>query len=267
MKPVIHWTGSKVWIAEYLQQFVLPNTRIVEPFAGGAALTFTAMPQSAWLNDRCAPLVNFYQQVQLGEAYSGLDACVTPGDYYRLRDEYNHTDIGQSPERHATLFYFLNCYAFNHLYRENAAGKFNVPFRLGKLSPGWPVNAIPPRWSVTCRDFRTVLYQTRDEASNFIFADPPYDGTFGYGGFTNNDQLDLAIALRQQKGRVVAMNAATESMLELYSNLGFHVTQVESAQAWHHSQRRRDSVREMLATNFEIIGCLPIVDASSSVHA
>lgn len=90
---------------------------------------------------------------------------------------------------------------------------------------------------------------------DFVYADPPYDSTFmAYtkDGFSFEQQEELALLLREHPGRVVIMNSATARIRELYTSLGYVITEVKSGQKMHLSRGRSSEViPEVMATNFD----------------
>lgn len=253
MKPLLHWTGSKAWFAPIAKQIWEDQGRlpIVEPFAGSAAITFACEPDHAWLNDRNPHLMNFYQHVQAGAMLDPylFGTETTSEAYYVHRAAFNdrvHRG-GTEDEAAASLFYYLNCHAFNHLCRFNKRGEFNVPYRRGKASMGWPKYGVPAQWKLTTGDWLLALADY-----TFLVADPPYDQTFSYGGFDWDEQVQLAVDLSTSNGKVLAFNSATERILKLYTSLGFRVTQLDGGQQWHHGTGSVGRPLEMLATNFDV---------------
>src|SRR5215471_5425434 len=68
LPPPLKWAGGKRWQVPHLRPFWEPHThrRLVEPFAGGLAVTLGLMPGAALLNDTNEHLVNFYRWLQAG---------------------------------------------------------------------------------------------------------------------------------------------------------------------------------------------------------
>ena len=92
------------------------------------------------------------------------------------------------------------------------------------------------------------------EPDDFIYADPPYDGDetafTRYAGipFDWQDQVQLARWLAEHRGPVVASNAATSRIVELYRQLGFGLSERQVARAINSKADKRGPVAEMLAT-------------------
>ena len=103
-------------------------------------------------------------------------------------------------------------------------------------------------WDFRHLDFREILQEKRHD--DFLFLDPPYDGTFsGYaaGGFSWKDQLAIVEAVRDHRGPVVAMNANTPRIAVLYRAAGFRIRRVRAPRKVSGDGDRTGTL-EMLAT-------------------
>jgi DNA adenine methylase len=250
---VIHWTGSKHWQVPFIAPLYPRTSRFVELFAGGAAMTFGLRPERALLNDLNPEIINLYRQVKLGTVVD-LSGPTNETMYYQLRAELNQRERWDGP-RAAGLFYYLNAAGFNHLCRYNASGEFNVPFRqsITRVEPLDVATWQERLWNVglTNEDFRNVIFEDDD----FVYADPPYLNTYnGYTaeGFSFTDLEELLDLGRWPGGRWVITNSYDVKTIELARDLGYFVSFLKSAQAWHQSRGRTDVVGELLITNFKV---------------
>ena len=67
MDPIIKWPGGKrSELGLILPAAPVGYQRIIEPFAGGAAVALGAEPAALWLNDAEAPLIDFYRRIASG---------------------------------------------------------------------------------------------------------------------------------------------------------------------------------------------------------
>lgn len=255
MEPILKWVGSKRWQVESLRPY-WRGERVVELFCGSAAMSFGWEPERALLNDANPHLTNFYRHVRTFDVLD-FTGCTSEKEYYRRRDRFNQLvrDGRADSATAAGLFYYLNCTAFNNLWRVNGAGEFNVPFRKGRENVS-PLGALPNMtlWQFTNDDFRDVLLEPDD----FVYADPPYLETFEdytAEGFSVSDFADLVALLTGHPGRVVIMNSATDEAIHICQNAGFYCTLLESRQKMQYSRGRNDVVSELMAANF------PLTDA------
>lgn len=229
LKPILKWAGGKRWLVPYLKPIwaSYEHMRLVEVFCGGLAVTLSLNPRAALANDINPHLINFYRWVKQGlEIHLPMENDEEL--FYRHRTRFNELiDAGQSNSKEAAgLLYYLNRTCFNGLYRVNSKGQFNVPF--GKYK------AIKYRrdftnycahfrqWEFSCSDFERLKLPDND----FVYADPPYDVEFtkyAKDDFTWDDQVRLAKWLSRHGGPVVLSNQATDRIVELYQELGFHI--------------------------------------------
>lgn len=184
-KPIIKWAGGKTQLLEslleHLPTFIKEGKPylLVEPFAGGAALTLHLMgssiaPNSALVCDINSDLINLYQMAKQytralhlelnylqDEFLEYTDNSDRANLYYATRRLFNAGVADEGVQR-AAFFLFLNRTCFNGLYRLNARGEFNVP--MGKY-----VN--PTIWR------KEVIDDFAKVAKKITFADVEFDKT------------------------------------------------------------------------------------------
>jgi len=252
----LKWAGGKRWLIPHL----LPtwekhqDKRLVEPFAGGLAVTLGLRPRFALINDANTHLISFYKWLQHGLDLRPLavDFVKDPNVYYRNRERFNNLiRDGKSASREAAaLFYYLNRTGFNGLCRFNGSGSFNVPFGKYK-SIQYREHFLEYREVLAPYTFSQGPFEDLEtNANDFIYADPPYDVQFtsySSGGFTWGDQERLATWLASRPGPVVASNQATMRVQELYEGLGFDVALIMAPRRISCDGNREDA-REILAT-------------------
>lgn len=227
IRPPLKWAGGKRWQLPHIKPLWEPHAsrRLVEPFAGGLAITFGLSPTRALLNDVNPHLFNFYRWLKRGlrmdEPLRNSRAA-----YMRARDRFNDllaTGQEESAEA-AQLFYYLNRTGFNGLCRFNRDGGFNVPFGTH------PTVRYIHDFAVYQDTFRDWTFMNADfehiplEQDDFVYADPPYDVEFtayAKDGFTWDDQVRTAEWLARHPGPVVLSNQATSRIVKLYRSLGF----------------------------------------------
>lgn len=229
LTPPLKWAGGKRWQVPHLRPLWEPHAkkRMVEPFAGGLAVTLGLLPSKAVLNDANPHLVNFYNWLQKGLT-TDLRMENNERLFYRHRARFNAlVAMGQEDSAEAAaLFYYLNRTGFNGLCRFNASGEFNVPF--GKYKKiiyrrdFTPYRAVLESWTFSQGDFADIVLRSTD----FIYADPPYDVEFtnySKGGFSWDDQVRAAEWLAKHKGPVILVNQSTPRIEQLYRRLKFDV--------------------------------------------
>ncbi len=253
VRPPLKWAGGKRWQVQHILPFwrAADNRRLVEPFAGGLAVTLSLLPRRALLNDINPHLINFYTWLKRGLIVKGKFDQSEKG-YYRARTRFNHllaAGEGNTAEA-AGLFYYLNRTGYNGLCRFNRSGGFNVPF--GQHPPlkytydFTEYRSVFADWSFTSTRFQDVPLEPTD----FVYADPPYDVEFtkySKDGFDWNDQLAAAEWLSRHPGPVILSNQATDRILTEYKRLGFTL-KIFKAPRKISCTGDRSPAREVLAT-------------------
>ena len=232
VRPPLKWAGGKRWQVPHLRPYWELNShrRLVEPFCGGLAVTLGLMPQRALLNDINPHVVNFYRQLKKGLVIT-LAMKKSETRYYTYRKQFNQllADNKDDTVESASLFYYLNRTGYNGLCRFNSSGEFNVPFGQYKTINYRPdfleFKGVFANWEFTNTDFDQVPLEPDD----FVYADPPYDVEFtaySKGGFGWDEQERTARFLAKHTGPVILSNQATKRIKELYSDLGYHLTEL-----------------------------------------
>jgi DNA adenine methylase len=209
------------------------------------------LPERAVVNDINPHLISFYRWLR-----RGLEIVIPlendEGLFYAHRDRFNELLAAgkEGSAEVASLFYFLNRTGYNGLCRFNRSGKFNVPFGSYR-SISYERDFSRYRqtfagWRFTVGDFEEIQL----DASDFVYADPPYDVEFrqyARGGFSWADQVRAATWLARHRGPVVLANQATKRVAELYESLGYDVRYL-SAPRRISCTGDRTPAREILAT-------------------
>lgn len=250
--PPLKWAGGKRWLLPILARIWARHQerRLVEPFAGGLAVSLGLRPQRALISDANPHLINFYRRLA-----RGLSLTLKMGNESSLYDAYRKRfnaliRAGKICTKEAAeLFYFLNRTGYNGLCRFNRSGEFNVPFgrhktiRYGEHFADYP--DILRSWEFRCGDFESLPVLPED----FIYADPPYDVEFtsyAQEDFRWADQERLAKWLASHQGPVVASNQATPRIIELYRAHRFAVRVVDAPRAIS-CNGDRSKAKEMIA--------------------
>ena len=264
-KPFLKWAGGKTKLVPFIQ-FNLPaepRKRLIEPFAGSAALSLSLEFDAYLLNDTNPDLIGLYRILKQ-EKQHFIDFSrqfFTPENnqesrFYALREQFNQS--ADLAERSA-LFVYLNRHAFNGLCRYNSKGWFNVPFGRYK-SPYFPEVEMQgfiqksDRIDILCGDFQTALALATDD--DLVYCDPPYVPlsetasftAYTKGGFNMEDQSRLAQAARdtaEQSQGVLISNHDTVFTREIYKDARLALIDVQRNIAAKGSSRQK--VGELLA--------------------
>lgn len=220
----IQYQGSKRNLAKYiLQVFPQHIKRLVEPFAGTAAMSIAAsasqLTDRFWLNDLNKPLIDLLELSienpdEIADFYSELwneQHSDSVAHYFEIRSQFNET---HDPR----LFLYLLARCVKGSVRYNSEGFFNQspdkrrkgtrPETMQKNIVGVS-SLLQGRCKFTSWDYREVLEQV--EEGDFIYMDPPYQGVCGnrdsrYLSGINFDDFVLSLKQLNQKGCTFAVS-------------------------------------------------------------
>ena len=262
-RPFLKWAGGKrTLIPEIVKRIPRFFNEYWEPFLGGGAVFFAldGIIRSANLSDVNKELVLTYQVVRNDPV-----ALVSYLQEHAKRHSKSHylqvrkQSISYNPVELAARFVYINKTCFNGLYRVNKSGQFNVPMGTYKnpticdAENLRAVSEVLHKANVRLGDFSKI----RPRATDFIYADPPYDGTFSSydsSGFTEDDQKrlrDFAIEWHNTGASVMISNADTPLIQELYSRQPFTLHSVTAPRSINSNANGRGPVAELLITTYE----------------
>lgn len=187
----VQYQGSKRQLASAILRYVPARTaRLIEPFAGSAAMSIASAAQQKsaayWVNDLNQPLAQLLQLMvetpeQIAADYAQIWQAQHGNDnhYYQVRQDFNRT---HSP----ALFLYLLARCVKGAVRYNGQGEFNQSHdkrRCGTKPDTMRANILgvsallKGRAQFSAQDYRVVL----DEAqkSDVVYLDPPYQGVCG----------------------------------------------------------------------------------------
>jgi DNA adenine methylase len=262
-KPFVKWAGGKRAVVPDIAQR-LPESigTYWEPFVGGGAVFFALDSRigSAQLSDVNAELALTYQVVK-NEPAALIDllsehATQHSRTYYlRVR---KRTGTPTAVEV-AARFIYLNKTCFNGLYRVNKKGQFNVPMGRYKNPAICDADGIRAasevlqKASVRIRDFANIAPSPGD----FIYCDPPYDGTFAAydaNGFDDSHQRrlrDSSVQWHNEGASVMLSNADTPLIRTLYGQAPFTIHEITAPRSINCDGEGRESVGELLITTYD----------------
>ena len=158
----------------------------------------------------------------------------------------------------AARFIYLNKTCFNGLYRVNKKGQFNVPMGSYKN----PKICDSDNLRIASNTLRKATIRLGDfdrikpGLGDFVYADPPYDGTFsGYdsSGFDETDHRrlrDAALKWHRSGASVMISNADTPLIWELYGQAPFRIDSVSAPRNINSNADGRGAVSELLITTY-----------------
>ena len=221
-KPFIKWVGGKGQLLQQLERYLPTDLRekeftYIEPFVGGGAMLFYMLQnfmniKQVVINDINRNLTEAYRVIKqepeelvyrlkyIEQQY--LNISTEDGRrifYLEMRRRFNE-EVLNSLDKSAILI-FLNRTCFNGLYRENAKGKFNVPF--GRYANPTICNAeviytdseLLNRFDVQILngDFKDTAKAIDKKGLTFFYFDPPYrplSATSSFNSYVKEDFND-----------------------------------------------------------------------------
>lgn len=203
----IPYQGSKRRIAKYILDYFPDRIkRIVEPFAGSAAVSVHAVAnlrvEKVWLNDAHEPLVRLWNEIlcnpsRLALGYAQLwrpYPVYGDTDYYRARDRFN-----ESHDPADFLYVLARC--VKAAVRYNDSGMFNnSPDKRRRGARPEEVKrrllavhrVLADKTKLTSWGYEKVLH--RCTSTDLVYMDPPYQGMCGrrnrrYWGQFSHDEF------------------------------------------------------------------------------
>lgn len=266
--PFMKWAGGKrQLLGPILAGRPTEFTTYVEPFVGGGAVFFAVPLDGAQctIADVNPELVNAYQVVRdqtdaLVRALEVKAGQRSEAAFYRIRAAAPRTRVAR-----AARAIYLNKTCFNGLWRENAAGQFNVPWGGDRKDPVCNpalLHADAARLAGTnilLGDFETVCAHA--QAGTWLYVDPPYIAlnatssfaTYSKGGFGTADHERLAetIAACTARGvRVMMSNSDTPLTRSIYGALDLY--SVDARRSVGAYRQDKKMVSEILGVNYPL---------------
>ncbi|MDH5396091.1 MAG: Dam family site-specific DNA-(adenine-N6)-methyltransferase [Gammaproteobacteria bacterium] len=207
IRPFLKWAGNKYRIIEHIRKSLPEGKRLVEPFAGSAAVFLNTNYEEYLVSDSNPDLIHLFTLLKT-DGVDFIKKCRryftsrynNEEEYYRLREKFNKTtDIRQR----AVLFIYLNRHGYNGLCRYNNKGGYNVPFGRYK-KPYFPEKEMlffhekAQKATFVTADYDEVIQSAK--SGDVVYCDPPYVPlsasanftTYSSGGFNMENQQRLA---------------------------------------------------------------------------
>ncbi|MEZ4525933.1 MAG: Dam family site-specific DNA-(adenine-N6)-methyltransferase [Desulfobacterales bacterium] len=214
----VQYQGSKRNLAQViLRYFPKKVNRIVEPFAGTAAISIAAaakqISQRFWMNDINSPLIKLLELIiehpeEIADFYSELwneQHNDSVEHYCQVREQFNRT---QEPK----FFLYLLARCAKGSVRYNAEGLFNQSpdkRRKGTRPETMKKNIFGVSFLLKGKcifsdmDYKEVLQSV--DHDDLVYMDPPYQGVCGerdsryYAGITFDDFVNALEELNKRK--------------------------------------------------------------------
>ena len=148
IKSPMNYTGGKYkLLPQILPLFPNNINTFVDLFTGGGNIAVNVNANRIIANDNEKHVIDLYKAFQNG--YDNVEKIISTIESYiakynlsienaegfnMLRNDYNRTPFKNNYIT-STMLYVLICYSFNHQFRFNSKGEFNMPF--GKNRSQW----------------------------------------------------------------------------------------------------------------------------------
>ena len=296
-KPFVKWAGGKGQLLSQLDKY-LPiqldgrSFTYIEPFVGGGAMLFHMLKKHpeikrAIVNDINPHLITTYRVIKERPQELIVRLSAIERQYYALDNEeakkffyldarniFNEETLDDIDR--AKYLIFLNRTCFNGLYRENAKGKFNVPFGRNLhpticnadtiLADSQALNLA--NVTILNSDYTEIMNFIEEDSINFIYFDPPYrplNSTSSFNSyvkevFNDNEQIrlrDFTCKLNSRLGVYWMLSNAdcsAKNPLDTFFETiydGFYIHRVYATRAINANPTKRGKLTELLICNYE----------------
>jgi len=240
-RPFLKWAGNKFRIMDKIHNMLpVEGKRLIEPFAGSAAVFLNTNYERYLVSDSNPDLINLYNTLKK-EGTDFISYCNryfteknnTSEKYYYYREQFNKTtDI----RKRSALFIYLNRHGYNGLCRYNAKGGFNVPFGRYKR-PYFPQKEMEFFYKKSRQaTFKVSSFENtiiKAKKGDVVYCDPPYVPlsssanftSYSAGGFSMQEQQQLAELAERTSQRgipVLISNHKTSSTDKIYKSAKRH---------------------------------------------
>lgn len=255
--PFLKWLGGKRWAPKIVEQYwrLHQHRRMVDLTLGSGAIPLALQPERFLGCDINAQLIQLWEWVRDDGQFT-LPLIGSKAWFTECRDRYNlAVKEGIDDPELPQLLYLLCRTCFNGVHRSSRIKAFNVHWN--KKPFGGQTDLTHYREAIGHWQFQATGYEQAIAQLNqddFVIFDPPYDsedgkGFVGYHGkFTRADQVKAAEGLAKAGVPVVAFNAATSFVRELYQDLGFSVEEVLVPRSVSCNGAGRQPVKELIFT-------------------
>ena len=271
-RAILKSVGGKGQQAKEILGLMPPNIQTYyEPFAGSLALFWAlrdaGLIRGAVVNDLNPLIAEVYRTAQQDaqRLVTALDQmrCLKGRDIFeQFRADLNAqpNDSGwvpRTPVERAARTLYLNRRGFNGLFRVNRAGKLNMPWggdsRLTPPARILEAGRMLQGVAIHSGDFELALAGASQ--GDFVFADPPYIGTFsGYAGtfgLRDHRRLERVLASLDAVGvRWMVCNSESPEVRQIWRK--WKLQQVLCRRSGNSNGEGRGPVPELRISNYEV---------------
>ena len=290
VKSPMNYTGGKYKLLHQIEPLFPEDINLfVDLFTGGGNIAVNVKANKIVANDCEENIIGIYQTFQ---KYDNVDELIGQIEeiiktygltidnmeaYNKFRNDYNSLKASQgnysplSSYNINILLYVLICYSFNHQYRFNSKGEFNMPF--GKERSQWNENMknnlinfhrrIKEKDIVFLnKDFRQLKVDKLG-INDFVYCDPPYLITCatynekdGWNQECEEDLLNLLDELNTKKIKFALSNVlyskgkTNDLLIEWSKKYTVHHLDYTYQNCNYHTKDKTNKSDEVLITNY-----------------
>ena len=290
IKSPMNYTGGKYKLLHQIEPLFPEDINLfVDLFTGGGNIAVNVKANKIVANDCEENIIGIYQTFQ---KYDNVDELIGQIEeiiktygltidnteaYNQFRNDYNSLKTSQgnysplSSYNINILLYVLICYSFNHQYRFNSKGEFNMPF--GKERSQWNENMknnlinfhrqIKEKDIVFLnKDFRQLKVDKLG-INDFVYCDPPYLITCatynekdGWNQECEEDLLNLLDELNTKKIKFALSNVlyskgkTNDLLIEWSKKYNVHHLDYTYQNCNYHTKDKTNKSDEVLITNY-----------------
>ena len=284
IKSPMNYTGGKYkLLPQILPLFPTEINTFVDLFTGGGNIAVNVNANKIIANDNETHVIDIYKAFQNG--YDSVEGIINAIESYiakynlsidntegfnKLRNDYNSNPF-KSNYITSTVLYVLICYSFNHQFRFNSKGEFNMPF--GKNRSQWndtmKKNLINFHKAITEKN---IIFTNKDfnelkidklSSNDFVYCDPPYLITCATynekDGWNENSErklLELLDKLNSQSVKFALSNVlfskgkTNDILIEWSQKYNVHHLDYTYQYCNYHTKDKESKPDEVLITNY-----------------
>jgi len=272
LKPLVKYQGGKSRELKTITKMMPKEfNRVVEPFCGGAALSFS-VGKPAVLCDTNADIINLYHAMADNQGLRRMCNYVRDmkmKEHDELEEMYYDARnyINQPIDRTSVQWHRAQCYVtvrqlcFSGMERYNKSGEFNVPFgHYKKFACNLKYDNSGEYWDMLRQstiihgDFELALNEAKDD--DFVFIDPPYLDRLGYHSGDGGDDVHsrLVARLKDAPFKWMIVHSDHDFYREQYKDFNIYTKDFQYAQRFGKDKNHSGaSVQHLYITNYEAV--------------
>lgn len=281
VKGPLNYTGGKhKLLPQILPLFPKEINTFVDLFCGGGNVTVNVEAKKIIGNDSEKHVIGIYQYLkthnideiicQIEEIVKDYSLTLENAEgFNKLRSDYNNQQYNKYDTN--IMLYVLICFSFNHQFRFNSKGEFNMPF--GKDRSRWndamKKNLINFQKAITDKDILFINKDFRElkidklNSNDFVYCDPPYLITCatynekdGWNEQCERNLLELLDRLNENNVKFALSNVlfskgkTNDILIEWSEKYNVHHLDYTYSNCSYHTKDKTSKPDEVLITNY-----------------